>query len=49
MRSSNGRHGGNHGKTDRHEAEQSKYRGQAESLSGTRDQDETEGRTSGKE
>ena len=49
MKSSHGRHGGNQGKTDRNEAEQSKQSGLAESLSGSRDQDETEGRTSGKE
>ena len=49
MKTSHGRHGGNQGKTDRHESEQSKHGGLAESLSGTRDQDDTEGRTSGKE
>ena len=49
MKSSHGRHGGNQGKTDRHEAGQSKQSGLAESLSGSRDPDETEGRTSGKE
>ena len=49
MKSSDGRHGGNQGKTDKHEAEQAKDRGMAESLSGTRDKDEAEGRTSGKE
>ena len=49
MKSSHGRHGGNQGKTERHEAEQAKQPGMAESLSGTRDQDEAEGRTSGRE
>lgn len=49
MKSSHGRHGGNRGKTDKHEAEQAKSRGMAESLSETRDRDEAEGHTSGKE
>ena len=49
MKSSDGRHGGNQGKTDKHEAEQARDSGLAESLSGTRDKDEAEGRTSGKE
>jgi len=51
MKTSQGRHGGNQGRTDKHEAEQAKARGggMAESLSGTRNQDEAEGRTSGKE
>lgn len=45
-----GRHGGNHGKTDRNEAKQHKQ-SQSEleaSLSGARDRDEREGHTSGK-
>ena len=49
MKSSDGRHGGNQGKTDKHEAEQDKQRGLAESLSGARDRDEAEGHTSGKD
>ena len=50
MKSSHGRHGGNQGKTDKHEAEQAKARGGVEaSLSGAREQDEAEGHTSGKE
>ena len=49
MKSSHGRHGGNQGKTDKNEAEQVKGRGMAESLSGARDRDEAEGRTSGKD
>lgn len=49
MENSHGRHGGNQGKTDKHEAEQAKRSGLAESLSGSRDKNETEGRTSGKE
>ena len=49
MKSSHGRHGGNQGKTDKHEAEQAKDRGMAESLSGGRDRDEAEGHTSGKD
>lgn len=51
MKSSHGRHGGNQGKTDKHEAEQAKARGQgmAASLSGVRDEDEAEGHTSGKD
>ncbi|HEY0629091.1 MAG TPA: hypothetical protein VGD23_07160 [Sphingomicrobium sp.] len=49
MKNSHGRHGGNQGKTDRHEAQQDKSRGMAESLSGARDQDEAEGHTSGKD
>lgn len=49
MKSSHGRHGGNQGKTDKHEAEQANHRGLGESLSGTRDQDEAEGHTSGKD
>ncbi len=47
MKSSHGRHGGNQGKTDKHEAEQTKARGTAASLSGARDEDETQGHTSG--
>ena len=46
MQSGHGRHGGNQGKTDKHEAED---RGMAESLSGGRDRDEAEGHTSGKD
>lgn len=49
MRKSHGRHGGNQGKTDRHEAEQSKDRGLGASLAGIRDEDEAEGHPSGKE
>ena len=49
MKSSHGRHGGNQGKTDKHEADQAKARGTAASQSGARDEDEAEGRTSGKE
>lgn len=49
MKNSDGRHGGSQGKTDRHEAEQTKDRGMAASLSGARDQDQAEGHTSGKE
>ena len=49
MKRSHGRHGGNQGKTDRHEAEQDQDQGPAASLSGTRNQDEAEGHTSGKE
>jgi hypothetical protein len=49
MKTSHGRHGGNQGKTDKHEAEQARHSGLAESLSGTRDKDEAEGHTSGKE
>ena len=47
---SNGRHGGNHGQNDRHEAEQDKKsRSELEgSLSGARDRDEREGHTSGR-
>ena len=48
MKGSHGRHGGNQGKTDKHEAEQAKARGMAESLSGGRDEDEAEGHTSGR-
>ena len=48
MKSSHGRHGGNRGKIDKHEAEQAKARGLAESLSGARDEDEAEGHTSGR-
>lgn len=49
MKTSHGRRGGNQGKTDKHEAEQAKACGKAESLSGARDEDETEGHTSGKD
>ena len=49
MKSSHGRHGGNQGKTDKHEAEQARRGGTAESISGSRDRDEVEGHTSGKE
>ncbi len=44
MKSSDGRHGGNQGKADKHEADQAKGKGagMAGSLSGTRDQDEAE-------
>jgi hypothetical protein len=51
MKSSDGRHGGHQGKTDKHEADQAKGKGDsmAQSLSGTRDQDEAEGDTSGKD
>lgn len=49
MKNSHGRHGGNQGKTDRHEAEQARRQGLADSLSGKRDADEAEGHTSGKE
>lgn len=49
MKSSHGRHGGNQGKTDKHEAEQARGRGMAESMSGARDRDEAEGHTSGKD
>ena len=49
MKNSHGRHGGNQGKTDRHEAEQVRHKGFAESLSGARDEDEAEGHTSGKD
>ena len=48
MKSSHGRHGGNQGKTDKHEAEQAKARGPAASLSGARDEDEAQGHTSGR-
>ncbi len=48
---SNGRHGGNHGQNDRHEAEQDKQsKSELESsLAGARDRDEREGHTSGKD
>ena len=49
MKTSHGRHGGNQGKTDKHEAEQARSRGTAASLSGARDQGEAEGHTSGKD
>jgi hypothetical protein len=49
MKTSHGRHGGNQGKTDKHEAERAKARGMGESLSGARDHDEAEGHTSGKD
>jgi hypothetical protein len=49
MKSNHGRHGGNQGKTDRDEAEQARRRGLGESLGGTRDRDEAEGHTSGKD
>ena len=49
MKNSDGRHGGNRGKTDKHEAEQARSRGMAASLSEGRDRDEKEGHTSGKE
>ena len=49
MKSTHGRHGGHAGETDKHEVEQAKSRGMAESLSGARNQDETEGHTSGKD
>ena len=49
MKTSHGRHGGNQGKNDKHEAEQARGRGMAESLSGTREENEAEGHTSGKE
>ncbi len=53
MKTSHGRHGGNQGRTDRNEAEQAKRQGElntdVDSLTRTRDQDEAEGHTSGKE
>lgn len=49
MTSGRGRHDGNQGRTDRHEAGQAKARGPAESLSGARDRDEAEGHRSGKD
>jgi hypothetical protein len=49
MKYSDGRHGGNQGRTEKHESEQSKRGGMAESLSGARDRDEAEGHTSGKD
>ena len=53
MNSSDGRHGGNHGQTDRNEAEQAKDKAglntDVDSLTRVRDQDEAEGHTSGKE
>lgn len=51
MKSSHGRHGGNQGKTDKHEAEQARPKGggMGDSLSVARDQDEAEGHTSGKD
>jgi hypothetical protein len=49
MKSSHGRHGGNRGRTDKHEADQARSGGMAESLSGARDQEEAEGHTSGKD
>jgi hypothetical protein len=50
MKTSHGRHGGNQGKTDKHEAEQARSKGgMGDSLSVARDQDEAEGHTSGKD
>ena len=49
MKRSQGRHGGNQGKIDRHEAEQARGQGVAASLSGARDRDKAEGHTSGKD
>ncbi len=53
MKSSEGRHGGNQGRTDRYEAEQAKRNAglntNVDSLTRERDQHEAEGHTSGKE
>ncbi len=53
MKNSDGRHGGNHGRTDTNEAEQAKDKARlntdVDSLTRSRDQDEAEGHTSGKE
>lgn len=53
MKSSEGRHGGNHGRTDRGEAENSKQAASrntdVDSLRRGREQDKAEGHTSGKE
>jgi len=53
MKNSQGRHGGNQGRTDRNEAEQAKKNAglntDTDSLTRERDQDEAEGHTSGKE
>ena len=53
MKNGEGRHGGNQGRTDRNEAEQAKQQAghntDVDSLTRTRDQDEAEGHTSGKE
>ena len=53
MKNSDGRHGGNHGRTDKGEAENAKAQASlntdVDSLRGARDQDKAEGHTSGKE
>ena len=50
MKNSDGRHGGNHGRNDRHEAEQAKAavrNTDVDSLRRGREQGKTEGHTSG--
>ena len=53
MKNSDGRHGGNHGRTDQGEAENAKAQASLDtdidSRRGARDQDKAEGHTSGKE
>ena len=51
MKNSHGRHGGNQGRTDKHEAEQAKSKsgGMGDSLSGAREENDVEGHTSGKD
>ena len=53
MKNSDGRHGGNHGPTDKGEAAneraQASRNTDVDSLRGARDQDKVEGHTSGKE
>ena len=53
MKNSDGRHGGNHGRTDKGEAENAKAQASLDtdidSRRGGRDQDKAEGHTSGKE
>ena len=53
MKNSDGRHGGNHGRTDKGEAENAKAQASLDtdidSRRGARDQDKAEGHTSGKE
>ena len=49
MQSGHGRHGGNQGKTDKHEAVQAKARETGVRLSGARDEDGAHGHTSGRD
>jgi len=53
QREGSSRHGGNHGRTDKGEAENAKAQASlntdVDSLRGARDQDKAEGHTSGKE